>query len=246
MNTRVSVAMAVYNGEKYIRAQLDSIIPMLDFNDEIVVSLNPSIDNTRMILEEYINRDPRIKLFECSDLGVQANFNNAIEKASGKYIFLCDQDDVWINNKVQEVVVQFEKSNCQVIIHDGYIANANLEYDSYDTIFKKKNPKRGLIKNMVNNSYHGCCMAFQRSIKDIILPLPNGPFYHDFWIGMLCEIMKIKVSFLDLKLIIYRRHDTNQSELSSRKLRVKISERIWMAIALSKRIYRLWSEKYFR
>ena len=112
MNTRVSVAMAVYNGEKYIRAQLDSIIPMLDFNDEIVVSLNPSIDNTRMILEEYINRDPRIKLFECSDLGVQANFNNAIEKASGKYIFLCDQDDVWINNKVQEVVVQFEKSNC--------------------------------------------------------------------------------------------------------------------------------------
>lgn len=239
MSVRVSIAMAVYNGEKYIKEQLDSILEQISDEDEIIVSLNPSIDKTAEILSAYTMHDERIKIFPCERKGVQANFNNAIEKATGKYIFLCDQDDVWLENKIEIVLDAFVTTNADIIVHDGYITNANLDYDIKNTIFCEKKSRRGIVKNLIKNSYHGCCMAMKDSIKDIILPLPSGPFFHDYWIGLLCEVLNKRIVFIDYKLILYRRHNENQSGSEGRTILDKVRERFYLLLYIGKRIVKL-------
>ena len=105
----VSVAMAVYNSEKYIREQIDSILSQLSDRDELVISYNPSSDGTWDIISEYAARDSRVKVVVCEEVGIQSNFNNAIENATGRYIFLSDHDDVWLRGKVDEVKRVFMK-----------------------------------------------------------------------------------------------------------------------------------------
>jgi len=88
----ISVCIATYNGEKYIKEQLDSIINQLDKNDEIIISDDGSSDNTIKIIESY--KDGRIVLYKNSFKNVVLNFEFAIDKSKGDYIFLSDQDDI--------------------------------------------------------------------------------------------------------------------------------------------------------
>ena len=111
----VSVAMAVYNSEKYIREQIDSILSQLSDRDELVISYNPSSDGTWDIISEYAARDSRVKVVVCEEVGIQSNFNNAIENATGRYIFLSDHDDVWLRGKVDKVKRVFHETNACVV-----------------------------------------------------------------------------------------------------------------------------------
>ena len=107
----ISVCMATYNGEKYIRDQLDSIICNLnEKEDEIIISDDGSCDRTLDIINEYVNCYPgMIKIVEGPHKGVVKNFEHAISIAQGEYIFLSDQDDIWENNKVTKVMNCFDK-----------------------------------------------------------------------------------------------------------------------------------------
>ena len=101
----ISVCIATYNGEKYIREQLDSILPQLGLDDEVIISDDSSTDNTLKIIEEY--NDCRIKIFSNNKFySPILNFENALKKAQGDFIFLSDQDDIWKSNKV-EVVMKY-------------------------------------------------------------------------------------------------------------------------------------------
>ena len=104
----ISVCIATYNGEKYLQEQLNSILVQLSEEDEVVISDDGSKDETCTILKEYAARDSRIKLFKGPGKGVIANFEFAIEQSSGEYIFLADQDDVWLPEKVQTTLAFFE------------------------------------------------------------------------------------------------------------------------------------------
>ena len=97
MREKVSVAMASFNGEKYISTQIKTILENLTENDELVISDDGSTDGTRRIIEGF--NDSRIRLLEGPKQGVKKNFENAIRNCSGKYIFLSDQDDVWMCGK---------------------------------------------------------------------------------------------------------------------------------------------------
>ena len=102
-NIRVSVAMATYNGEKYIKEQIDSILNNLEKSDELIISDDGSKDGTIKIIQEYQKKDSRIKLYDGPKNGVKQNFANAIKNCSGEYIFLADQDDIWNDKKVEKV-----------------------------------------------------------------------------------------------------------------------------------------------
>ena len=210
-NIRVSVAMATYNGEKYIKEQINSILKNLKQDDELVISDDGSKDDTIRIIQEYQKEDRRVKLFEGPKKGVKQNFANAIEKSNGEYIFLADQDDVWNDNKVKKVLKVFEEKDVTLVIHNCEIVNENLEKTD-KTFFEFRNSGKGIIKNIWKNTYIGCCIAFRASMKDKILPIPNDIEMHDQWIGIINEKYG-KSYFLDECLIKYRRHGDNVSKM---------------------------------
>lgn len=106
---KVSVAMATYNGEKYLEQQIDSILMQLGSDDELIISDDHSSDRTVAIIEKYINNDHRVKLFMNEESGVTSNFENAIKRTQNEIIFLSDQDDVWKPEKVSTVKGYYKK-----------------------------------------------------------------------------------------------------------------------------------------
>ena len=101
-----SVCMATYNGQKYLREQIESILCQLSANDELVISDDHSTDSTVDIIRSY--GDSRIKMY-ANELtkGVTHNFENALNKSKGDIIFLADQDDVWLPNKISKMEKKF-------------------------------------------------------------------------------------------------------------------------------------------
>ena len=118
---KVSVVMAVYNGEKYIKDQLNSILSQIDDSTEVIISDNGSIDNTLEIIKEF--KDPRIKLYQNEEYkGSAFNFEYGLKKASGNIIFLSDQDDIWLENKFSICIKWLEKFD--VVVTDCKIVNS--------------------------------------------------------------------------------------------------------------------------
>ncbi len=233
-DVRVSVAMATYNGEKYIKKQIETIIKNLEKNDELVISDDGSKDKTRHIIKKIIEKDDRIKLIEGPNKGVKQNFENAIKNCKGKYIFLSDQDDLWEKDKVQKVLKCFEKHNCSLVIHDAKVIDEN-ENEIIKSFFEFRNSGAGIIKNIWKNTYIGCCMAFKGEIKEKVLPIPDNIEMHDQWIGIINEKYG-KSEFLKDKLIKYRRHSGNVSTMKHYGIFKMIKNR---AILIANYLYRI-------
>lgn len=203
----VSVAMASYNGEKYIKEQLISVLDNLSENDEVVISDDGSTDRTVEIIKEI--NDKRIKLISGPCRGLVKNFENAVKSCTGDYIFLCDQDDIWYKDKVKKVCKFFEENDCDLVEHDAVVTNGKGDV-IYPSFFKYRRVRCGYIKNMIRNTYHGCLMAFKSELKTKIFPFPNSGCLHDQWIGILADYYG-KVCFLNEILMEYKRHESNAS-----------------------------------
>ena len=209
---KVSVAMATYDGEKYIKEQIDSILSNMRSTDELVISDDGSTDKTIEIISNY--NDKRIKIFEGPRNGVKKNFENAIRLCDGDYIFLADQDDIWEKNKIEEVMNVFKNnSKVSLIVHDAIVFESDSKEVLIESFFKFRKSSSGFIKNVIKNSYIGCCMAFSKELKKYILDIPDDIEMHDQWIGIINDIYLEKAYFLKQKLIRYRRHQNNVSEL---------------------------------
>lgn len=203
--------MATYNGSRYIKEQLTSILMQLGPNDEVIISDDSSSDDTLAIIASCA--DNRIKLFPNQHFHSPIfNFENALKKANGDYIFLADQDDIWKKDKVQKSLHYLEKyslviSNCSIIDKDGHIIK-----EAYSNNTKNK---VGVFRNIICNNYLGCCMAFKKEVLDFALPFPKRIAMHDIWIG-LCADAFLTTCFIPDKLIYYRRHGNNASPTSEK------------------------------
>jgi glycosyltransferase involved in cell wall biosynthesis len=210
--------MATYNGEKYIAEQVKSILPQLGEEDELVVSDDGSEDNTIKILESF--NDNRIKIFYHDKklknkhpfYPVTRNFENALLQAKGDYIFLTDQDDIWLPNKVQITLPFLKEDN--LVVSDAWIVNENLE--KQEKLSKYMPYKKGYFRNLFKCTTQGCRIAFTKNIKKFCLPFPNKVVIHDFWIRQLAEL-KFKVHYISEPLMLYRRHSNNLSEIAKSK-----------------------------
>ncbi len=202
----ISVALAAYQGEDYIEAQLRSILPQLSHDDEIIVSDDKPGGATERIVRRVMADDPRVLYVEGKGKGVVANFVNAIRHCRGDKIFLSDQDDVWLPDKVSRVMAAFE-SGATLVLHNAYVTDKDLNITDY-SFFALRGSKPGFLRNIVKNSYMGCCMAFDRSLLKKIMPMPKHLPMHDQWIGLMGEVYG-KVAFLDAPLIYYRRTGAN-------------------------------------
>lgn len=202
----ISVCMATRNGAQYIAEQLKSILPQLQPEDEIVISDDKSADETVTIIKSF--GDKRIRLIENeTTIGIPGNFENSLKASRGTYIFLADQDDVWVDTKVK-VMKQYLQDH-DLVISDCQIVDHKLDVKSA-SYFSVNRPRNGLIRNLFRNSYMGCCMGFNRKVLNRALPFPKGIPIHDFWIGLIGE-MYFDVCFIPDILVKHRRHSANAS-----------------------------------
>ena len=203
---KVSVAMATYNGENYIKPQMDSILSQLGKEDELIISDDHSKDGTISIIEEYMKIDPRVKLFMNEEKGVTSNFENAIKRTQNDIIFLSDQDDVWKPEKVQTVLSYYEKKpQILMIMSDITVVDNELKPTIY-SFYEYRGSRAGVLKNIIKNSYIGCAMSFRKELKERILPIPRNVPMHDMWIGLVADSSKAAL-LIPEKLIYYRRHN---------------------------------------
>ncbi len=222
---RISVAMVTYNGAAYLRAQIGSILSQLQEGDELVVSDDGSVDGTVGILKEYQQSDQRVRLLEGPGRGLKKNVEHAIAHTRGEYIFLADQDDIWMPDKVRRVMEAFAgegpggaagspAGRPYVVIHDAKVFEGDNPGDIWmDSFLAFRSGGPGVVKNMVKNSYIGCCMAFRRELIGWILPIPDSIEMHDQWIGILGDYKFGKSCFLWEPLLLYRRHNANNSRM---------------------------------
>ncbi|MDD6175244.1 MAG: glycosyltransferase [Firmicutes bacterium] len=231
---RASVAMAVYNGEKYIQDQIDSILERMGPADELVISYDSSTDSTKQIIDDYASKDCRIRILDNQNPGVQNNFNNAVMACRGAYIFLSDQDDVWIGDKINTVVSTFEQTGADIVVHDGYMADQNLQRLP-KTIFERFGTYNSPVKNIIKCNYWGCCMAFRSSLRKIVCPFPSeGKIGHDLWIGVLGG-MYGKIARVKDCLMMHRLHGNNVSTEKRRALPVVLRHRLILIKNLCRR-----------
>jgi glycosyltransferase involved in cell wall biosynthesis len=201
----VSVCMATYNGEKFIKEQLESILFQLKTGDELVITDDSSGDMTVDIIQSF--PDPRIRLYTGNKFRDPIkNFQHCLQLAKGDLIFLADQDDVWIDGKYDKMVIQLQEYD--LVISDSIIVDENLE-EIHPSFFRFFGSGKGIIKNILRSSYYGSCMAFKRSILEKALPFPDTrEIGHDLWIGLVAEL-EGKVLFLREQLLLYRRHHSS-------------------------------------
>ncbi len=229
----ISVCMATYNGELFIREQINSILPQLGKSDELIISDDGSTDRTVEIIKGI--EDSRIKLLHGNFRDVIKNFGNALSNVSGDFVFLADQDDIWVEGKVKrslEILKEYD-----LVISDSVIVDENLQ-PLYPSFFDFYGSGKGMLKNVLKSTYFGSCMAFRRSLLRQSLPFPNTrEIGHDLWIGLVGE-MTGKICFLKEPLIKYRRHNTAFTSAgtgkSKRRLYVKLKGRVIMAWEITK------------
>lgn len=203
----ISICIATYNGARYIGEQLASILKQLSAEDEVVVSDDGSTDGTLDIVRSF--NDCRIRIVDGPQRhSPTLNFEWALRNAKGEYIFLADQDDVWLEGKVRRCVDELQMCDC--VVSDARVTDSLLNTTS-ESLFQLMHVRRGRLSNLLwRNGYTGCCMAFKREVLSKALPFPTDIPMHDIWIGNVAAFCG-RLRFIDDRLLLFRRHDATAS-----------------------------------
>ena len=210
----ISVCMATYNGKRFLNEQVESILPQLSLTDELIISDDGSTDGTRELLDEYAKKDLRIKLIDGPGEGLIANFEHAIQTSQGEFVFLADQDDVWLPKKVATMTNYFyDHPDINLVVADLVIVDSALT-PIEPSYFAYRKVRKGFVKNIIRSGYIGAGMAFRSTLKEKILPFPSNIPMHDMWIALISE-WENKSAFIKEPLTLYRRHEDNASEIAT-------------------------------
>ena len=217
---QISVALCTYNGEKFIHQQIDSILNQSLKVDEIVVCDDGSNDKTIEILNDYSKKNPDLFKIHQNEKNLRSvkNFEKAIQLCIGNVIFLSDQDDIWVKEKVADYIDYFNKNpHIEVLCSNGYCINEKSKveekYSVWDVpqFLREKNILFSYYKLITYraNIATGASMAFKKEILPEKLPFPLlKDFHHDEWIAIISS-NKNTFELLNKKYFYYRIH-TNQ------------------------------------
>ncbi|AKH95617.1 MULTISPECIES: glycosyltransferase family 2 protein [Elizabethkingia] len=215
------IALACYNGEKYIEAQLNSIIKSVSFCkiaklNKIIISDDNSTDNTIELVERLFQNNPCINIYiNKGKKGVKNNFQNALSFSSSEYVFLSDQDDLWHENKIERSMaemlkVKFENKllNIPILIFSNLnFVDENLNLLSVGLGINSDDPKNPSCT--AYRSYgQGCTMLMNRELLNISGPIPEESVMHDWWFLLVASNFGI-VSYINVPLMDYRQHNNN-------------------------------------
>ena len=234
----VSVCLASYNGENFIREQIESILSELSQYDEVIICDDASTDGSCSIIQSI--NDSRITLIRnTSNIGYVKNFEKAISLAKGDIIFLSDQDDIWVKGKVKKVLAAFQKNNnISLVYHnlkpiDVFGNDLQIKFPEYSE--GKRNSLKFLVRQLIKPQIFGCACCLNRKKIDGLLPFPKSTYAHDHWIAVWATLNG-QIFFLQDTLVKYRQHEANltpkqrQSLSNILKGRCKLISQIFEAI----------------
>lgn len=209
----ISVCMATFNGGKFIREQLESILSQLPLDAEIIIADDGSTDDTLLVVDSL--NESRIRVLPAErHLGVIYNFERALRASKGEIVFLADQDDVWLPGKVEMCLAALNEAD--LVMHDAFLLGLS---DAFESAWGRNGKlsdirtyRNGVVANWWKNSFTGCCMAFRRKVLDKALPFPKNLPMHDQWLGVVAE-KYFKVSYVDEPLVDYRQHSSNATHI---------------------------------
>ena len=243
-NKTVSIVMCTYNGERYLKEQLMSLLNQTYSPIEIIIQDDLSTDNTLEIIHDYQERYPGIiHLFQNSRrLGYNQNFLSAYQKANGYYIASADQDDIWETNKIEILIREIGDST--LIFHNS-------------VLFNQKNPNMGLLHKkdwgehphplsvLVNPKAYGHQILFRREVLPLIHQFETYNVSYDSLVYTLCSSMG-DVKYINQVLVHWRRHE-NASTFTSRQANKNKLYGYYTALcALHDHTKRQISREYFR
>ncbi|MGN1299292.1 MAG: glycosyltransferase family 2 protein [Candidatus Scatovivens sp.] len=213
---KIDILMATYNGEKYIKKQIDSIISQTYSNFNLIISDDASSDNTLNILKEYEDKDKRIKIFrQDKNLGVVSNFEFLLSKVKSEFFMFADQDDIWKENKIKLSINKLKEEDADLVYTDLKVVDENLNEisNSYWKLkgFQNKVYKYNNFESLYLNNYiTGCTIVCKSKWIKEILPFPKSSEFiiHDYWLALIVS-MNGKISYLKEPTIKYRQHNKN-------------------------------------
>lgn len=224
----VSVAMATFNGERFLAEQLASIEQQTRPIDELVVVDDASTDSTWTILNDWSrNRLPISLLRNSVNQGSTRSFERAIRATTGSIVLLCDQDDVWYPDKVEVLAAQFNAAGVGLVFSDldavgedlrplGYRAwNSGQVGLTREDLFVLRSS--GALERLLQRPViTGAAVAFRGDLRDLLLPFPDvvhshlpGDMIHDGWVAVMAAAVSSVVP-VDRPLMAYRQHASQQ------------------------------------
>ncbi len=218
MNEKIDVLLATYNGEKYLKEQIDSILNQTYQNINLIVSDDCSTDNTREILNEYEQKDERVKVYyQEKNQGYIKNFEFLLKQVSTDIYMLSDQDDVWLPEKIEKSYETLKNQNADLVFGDLEVVDENLNtiYPSFnDFMLLNRKIKKYINTYKMNYLYNcitGCTVMSKKKFIEKFLPFPSKTNYvpHDYWLGVIIS-MEGKLAYMPEKYIKYRQHGNNQ------------------------------------
>ena len=207
---KVAILLSTYNGEKYVIDQIHSIMTQTYKNIILIIRDDGSTDKTVRLVKEYMQGHDNIKLIEGRNLGFIKSFFELLKAEQADYYAYCDQDDVWLPEKISTAV------NSLNILDNDY---PNMEFsnsDYYDAEMKLIAPGEKGKKYSFLNSLYECCsqgmtMVINQKTKDYILDyVPEKVFFHDWWTYMICAGMG-QIVYDDVTTVKYRRTGKNET-----------------------------------
>lgn len=223
----ISVVLATYNGQKYVKEQLLSIINQTIAPDEIIICDDCSTDNTLSIIDTVkAECSILIKIYKnAKNLGYIKNFRKAIELSKGDYVFLCDQDDIWEKNKIQIIISQMQA-------HDSLLCCTGCQFIDKFGVNIDKIPTNLNIKGYSNwsnrvsfvsfktiiwgNKFPGCTYCCKRELCDVFLKINSDLMPHDYQLLLLASNFN-KAIYIDTPLTKYRLHDTQTIGITNKR-----------------------------
>jgi glycosyltransferase involved in cell wall biosynthesis len=220
-NDTVSIALATYNSERFLRKQLDSIYNQSYKNIEVIACDDQSTDGTVEILDEYKKMRGLQYYINNSNIGYLRNFEKTLGLCNGSYIALSDHDDIWLPNKIERLMNCI--GNYSLICSDAYYIDENdnifassIKEFTGQVVFSGKPYKYLAFRNFVT----GCTALFKKELLKNALPIPESEKNHDWWLALSACTMN-GILYLEEPLIMYRRHNSNAIGFSPKASRMR-------------------------
>lgn len=218
MREQVHIVLATYNGERFLREQMDSVLAQTYENITVEVCDDGSTDGTAAIVREYEAQDERVKLhLNPHNLGYVKNFLEGVKRCTAPYVMLCDQDDIWQKDKVEKTLLAMQKGEKKMAGKPVLVFTDAVNFDSHTGeelgFFHETShldvKKVDTAHLFMENKCIGCTMMMNRAILPYLKELPEEIRVHDWWLALICSHFGT-IEYVPQATLRYRQHEENQ------------------------------------